>query len=295
MSGTANTLLNSSNSAEVILRGPVEADLLFYQPPSDDSIPYNYVESSPPGETKRNFQEIPHTVHLTDIRTENVKSFTLDKDAFQVCQNISTSTAYGTFGSDEEIKRLYYPEVEKLLLAEVPGARRVIIFDHTIRRQDPAAHRQPLYRAHVDQSAKAAANCVQTHVPNKEEAASILTGACRYRIVNVWRPINGTVQSNPLAFAAVSTVNMERDLVHVEFRHPHRTGEVMLMRPHPDHKWMYLSGVKDSERLLLKCFDSEGGGATTASKLPHTAFWDPRTPEGAKIRESIEVRTLVFG
>ena len=30
-------------------------------------------------------------------------------------------------------------------------------------------------------------------------------------------------------------------------------------------------------------------------RVPHTAFVDPRTPEGAPGRESIEVRALVFG
>jgi hypothetical protein len=29
--------------------------------------------------------------------------------------------------------------------------------------------------------------------------------------------------------------------------------------------------------------------------VPHTAFVDPRTPKGAKGRESIEVRALVYG
>ena len=48
--------------------------------------------------------------------------------------------------------------------------------------------------------------------------------------------------------------------------------------------------MENNERLFLECFDSEKGG-----RVPHTAFVDPRTPEGARHRESIEVRALVFG
>jgi hypothetical protein len=50
------------------------------------------------------------------------------------------------------------------------------------------------------------------------------------------------------------------------------------------------------ERLLLKCSDSKGyRDGDVAQWVPHTAFTDGRTPEGARPRESIEVRALVFG
>jgi len=46
------------------------------------------------------------------------------------------------------------------------------------------------------------------------------------------------------------------------------------------------------EALLLKCYDSETDGR--ARFAPHTAFVDPTTPADAPLRESIELRTLVF-
>ena len=46
----------------------------------------------------------------------------------------------------------------------------------------------------------------------------------------------------------------------------------------------------NDERVLLQCFDSEKG-----ARVPHSAFVDPRTRPGARGRESIEVRALVFG
>ncbi|KAJ5740999.1 hypothetical protein N7493_000871 [Penicillium malachiteum] len=279
----------------LICKGPVEAELLFYHPPADNSSPFYYVDSAPPGQVKCNFQELPHKIQLSDIRNEKEKNLQVSKHGVQILQNVPTSTVYETYASDEEIKRLYYPEIKKLLLENLPGSKKVIIFDHTIRRQNPSTKRKPLYRAHVDQSSKAAAERVRMEISSPMEAESIINGACRYRIVNVWRPINGAVESNPLAFADVSTIDEDRDLVPVEFRHPHRTGEILLMNPHPDHKWMYLSGVKEDERLLLQCFDSDAGPNERGKRLPHTAFWDPRTPHDAKERESIEVRALILG
>ncbi|WP_277214323.1 hypothetical protein, partial [Isoptericola croceus] len=83
---------------------------------------------------------------------------------------------YETFNSDDDIQRVYYPEVEKLLLDTVPGAHRVIIFYRTIRRENPTAHRQPVNRAHVDQTAKAAEARVRLHVPDPAEAEELLKG-----------------------------------------------------------------------------------------------------------------------
>jgi hypothetical protein len=64
----------------------------------------------------------------------------------------------------------------------------------------------------------------------------------------------------------------------------------------PGQKWFYWSGMTGDERLLLKCSDSKGDrDGDVAQWVPHTAFVDGRTPEGARPRESIEVRALVFG
>jgi hypothetical protein len=47
------------------------------------------------------------------------------------------------------------------------------------------------------------------------------------------------------------------------------------------------------EALLLKWYDSAQDGR--ARVVPHTAFTDPTVPADVLPRESIELRTLVFG
>ena len=44
------------------------------------------------------------------------------------------------FFDDDEIKRVYYPEMEALIKAE-SGAKRVVVFDHTLRTADDARPR----------------------------------------------------------------------------------------------------------------------------------------------------------
>ncbi|RHZ49457.1 putative methyltransferase [Aspergillus thermomutatus] len=292
---TTTTTSTVTPDVDHVPRGPVDVELTFYEPPADGSTPFNYVETPPAGLPPRNYGEKVHKVSLTDIRGHEA-DYNLDTHAFQVLQRIPTATTYSTFDSDSEVKRLYYPEVEQLLLQHLPGAQRIIIFDHTIRRQHPDAPRQPVNRAHVDQTRKAAQDRVRLHVADPQEAERILSQGVRYRIVNVWRPLNGRVESSPLAFAAAPSVDNRNDLVAVEHRYPDRTGETMAVKYNPNQRWMYLSGMENEERLLLKCSDSHAAkGDEIAERVPHSAFWDPRTREGAKPRESIEVRALVFG
>ncbi|OJD13134.1 hypothetical protein AJ78_06379 [Emergomyces pasteurianus Ep9510] len=284
LAAPSTTLSGSDQDAAYIPRGPVDAPISFSVPPSDGSRPYQYVET-PPGEQRRNYGDAEHTITITDIRN-NESQFSLDHDAFQTLKNIQ-SAAEPSFTDEENIKSVYYPEVEKLILDNVPGANRVFIFDHTIRRSHPRAHRTPALKAHVDQTSASAESRVRYHLP--DEAEQLVKS--RYRIINVWRPLNGPVQASPLAFASAPSVHDE-DVMPVEFRYPNRNGETAAIKYKDGQKWYYWSGMTNDERLLLKCADTDD---VVGKRVPHTAFVDPRTPPGAPGRESIEVRTLVFG
>lgn len=290
---TTTTTAPSTTSPDYIPRGPSKASLVFYKPPADGSAPFNYVEEPPAGQPKFNYGEGPATVSLTDIRGSEA-NYSLDKDSFSAHQHVPSKATYSTFDSEESVREIYYPEVTDFLLNSVEGAKKVILFDHTIRRQKEGAARAPVSRAHVDQTPRAAADRVRLHVDSEEEAEELLKG--RYRIINVWRPLSSEpVQSFPLAFASAESVD-ENDLVAVQHRYPHRVGETMGVQFNEKQKWHYWSGMTGEERLLLKCSDSKGlRDGSVAQWVPHSAFEDVRTPVGARPRESIEVRALVFG
>lgn len=102
---------------------------LNYYVPLDGSTeaPYSYVE--PPADKPRtNVGGEPYPVTIRDARTAQ-EELTLDKNGFQF---VKWPSVESEFRDDERIKEKYYPEVEELL-KKVAGAKRVFIFDHTIR------------------------------------------------------------------------------------------------------------------------------------------------------------------
>lgn len=283
---TSTRLSGAEHDASYVPRGPVKTSLNFFRAPEDGSKPHNFVEKQPEGVPQRNFGVTVVEVTMNDIRGHE-SEYHLDKDAFQVFQKVPSDMTYDDWADDEKVKSVYYPEVEKLLLENVPGSHKITLFDHTIRRSNPDAPRAPVTRVHVDQTARSTEWRVKLH--NPEEAEQLLQG--RYRIINVWRPLNGPVQAHPLGFASAENVE-DKDLVPVEHRYPHRTGETAAVQYNENQKFSYWSGMQNNESLFLKCFDSQEG---VGQRVPHTAFIDPRTPEGARGRESIEVRALVYG
>lgn len=270
-----------------IPRGPVTAKLAFYGGTTDGADPYNYVEEPPAGQQQNNLKTAEHDVTISDLRGHE-GDFNMDTNAFAALSSIPSAMSRADFDDDARVEQTYYPEVEALLLDQVPGSHKVVIFDHTVRRATPGASRAPVTRTHIDQTPEAAAERVRRHIAHADEADALLRG--RYRIINVWRPLNnGPVVAHPLAVADSTSV-ADDDVLPVHHIYPDRTGQTAAVKYTPAHRWWYLSGMLDHERLLLQCFDNE-----RRARVPHTAFVDPRTPDGAPGRESIEVRALVFG
>jgi len=82
------------------------------------------------------------------------------------------------------------------------------------------------------------------------------------------------------------------DLVATDLVYPDRVGEIYYVKFNSRHRWFYAPAMRNDEVMLIKCYDSEDDGR--ARFVPHAAFVDPNTPAGARARESIELRTLVF-
>ncbi|KAI5302755.1 hypothetical protein KEM56_000390 [Ascosphaera pollenicola] len=285
MSTQLETTTAAAQDPSYIPRGPVTAELSFHDGTTDGATPYAYPGEPPAGLPQTNCRTKPYAVTINDIRGEESK-YTLDHDAFQALQGIPTK-AEPSFTDEENIKDVYYPEIEKIIFDNVPGVKKTFIFDHTIRRSKLHAHRKPVLNTHLDQSLESTQDRVRIHLP--AEADELLKG--RYRIINVWRPLNGPVQETPLAVASGASVQPEV-FTPVEHRYPTRTGQTVRIGYSPDLRWHYWSGIQNDEVLLLKCADlADVPGRGT----PHSAFIDPRTPAGARGRESIEVRVLVFG
>lgn len=266
--------------------GPVRSQLNFLEP--TDRKPQTYNFDPPAGVPRQNFNNAAQEVLIEDIRGRE-GDFTIDGQGFAALRHRSQEA---DFVSEESIRALYYPESEALLRSLL-GAERVLIFDHTIRRRDPAGAdregaRQPVARVHVDQTQRSGRERVFRHLP--EEAETLVRG--RVRIINLWRPIRGPVFDHPLAVADGASLRPS-DLVATDLLYRDRTGETYSVTYDPGQRWYYWSAMQPDEVLLLKCYDSKETGV--ARFAPHTAFADPRVSPDVPPRQSIELRALVFG
>jgi len=214
--------------------------------------------------------------------------FSLDTDGFEF---VAHPTKVKDFFDAEELKRVYYPEVEALI-KRVSGALRVAVFDHTLRSGDEAEReaklvREPVFNVHNDYTEWSGPQRVRELLP--DEADALLRR--RFAIVQVWRAINRPIEANPLAIADARSLARE-DLIACERRYPHRVGETYRVRHNPAHRWFYFPKMRREEALVFKVFDSATDGR--ARFTAHSSFNDPDTPAGAPPRQSIEARTLAF-
>ena len=157
--------------------------------------PVNYAYDPPPGVPRRSGKYVVQNVTIHNGR-EEISDLSLDTNGFVLTPH---ETAVKDFYDPDEVKAVYYPEVERLP-KRVTGAERVLIFDHVVRNPVLAERgekgaREPAKIVHNDYSFKSAPRRVRDHLP--EEADRLLKN--RFAEINVWRAIRGPIESSPLA------------------------------------------------------------------------------------------------
>jgi len=250
--------------------------------------PHTYAYDLPPGQPRTNMLPDIRSLPIYDMRP--MSGMSLDREGFAL---IDAPTEAGDLYDEDELRRVYYPETERLV-ADATGGKRVVVFDHTIRRRTPGVEdrtpgipRQPVTRAHGDYTEISGPQRVRDLMG--DEAEELLKQ--RFAIVNLWRPIKGPLLDAPLALCHSGTIQ-KGDLVAQDLIYRDRVGEIYALFHNEAHRWFYAPVMIRDEALLLKCFDSARDGR--ARFMPHTSFDDPTTPVEKPPRESIELRTLVF-
>lgn len=219
-----------------------------------------------------------------DIATE----LSVDRQGFALLRSPSVVR---DFYDDDEVRTVYYSETEALVRS-VTGAKRALVFDHTIRvdrgpDSSDTGLRAPVQLVHNDYTERSGPQRVRDLLA-PIEARQWLRG--RVAEINTWRPIVGPVVSMPLALCDAASLAPE-DLVSADLVYPDRTGEIYHAVHSPRHRWYYFPRMQRKELLMFKCFDSAKDGR--ARFTLHTAFVDPTSPPDAAARESIEVRVLL--
>jgi hypothetical protein len=117
-----------------------ETSMLFLEPwPTNKENPY-YRTAPDEGFEVKNFEWLPYDVKIMDARP-SMEKFNLNDHGFAFRKDVAgvPSETMEAFmdNDDERVKKHYYPHVERLI-KEITGAPEVIVFNHTVRRRDPA-------------------------------------------------------------------------------------------------------------------------------------------------------------
>ena len=177
----------------------------------------------------------------------------------------------------------YDAELADLLKQDV-GAKEVIIFDHTVRIDDPQAKRRPARHVHSDYSREGAERRL-VDILGPGQADEWAQG--HYAFINVWRPLANPITSAPLGFVRPSTVK-EADWIVIDLIYPDRKGQVMGLAKDDAHEWVYRSRMTPDEVAFFNIYDNSGRPC-----VGHSAIDLVEDPTVTAPRQSIESRTLV--
>ena len=264
--------------------GTIEADLVYLAKPEKL---VTYVAKPGGVDEREGGDNETHRVTLHNGRPL-AGGFEFEREGFRF---VPHHTRVADFFDDAEVRRVYYPECVELI-KRVSGAKRVVVFDHTLRtasekQREAQQIRDIVSRVHNDYTEWSGPQRVRDVMG--AEAEDLLKG--RFAIIQVWRPINHPVESHPLAICDAQSVRPECLVVN-ERRYQDRIGQTYAITYDPAQRWYWFPQMRPDEALVFKVYESLTDGR--ARWTAHTAFADPTAPPHARPRESIEIRTLAF-
>ncbi len=256
----------------------------------DNGIPPDYYFYEPDPGTVLN----PPGTDLQEVSIHDAwperERLSLDREGFELHD---FGAEFAQFEDDAAVVSAFYPQVVDFVKRHT-GARRVEVFDHTIRKRLPAdlkaqttVQRPAVLLVHSDYTVNSGPQRVRDILP--DEADDLLQR--RVAFFNVWKPLYRRVEELPLAMCDASTHD-EGDMLRMDLKYRERTGEIYVMRHSPRHRWLYFPQMEAHQALLLKTYDAATDGRCRF--MGHTAFEHPDTAPDAPKRESIEVRTMAF-
>ncbi|MEM8540477.1 MAG: CmcJ/NvfI family oxidoreductase [Pseudomonadota bacterium] len=219
------------------------------------------------------------SVDLSDVR-KSTRPISFADDAVEFAKFPS---AIETFDASGDWKKTYDRELNELLQGKL-NVKEVIIFDHTLRVDDPNADRPPARNVHSDYS-----------VDGAHQRLIDLIGAGRaeewrkghFAFINVWRPVDNPINSAPLGFIRPSSIEA-KDWILLDLIYPDRKGQIMGVVGNERHEWLYQSTMTPDEVVFFNIYDNHGMPSIAHSALDLVESEDVHT-----IRKSIESRTLV--
>jgi hypothetical protein len=218
------------------------------------------------------------------------------------------------FYDSEEVERVFYPEMEKLLLEFYPDATDALVYNHDVfdkhyqgdRTEDQAA-KNPGVNANYanlvhndlnDNSGRVRCRELLTknlrnfgreqHYTDAEADAKM---SRRFLSINLAKPME-TVRQNPFVLCAWPSFADQAYITNYRV-YDDRVGETTRFTYRPEHEWYWVPQQEPTEVSMLKCYDSITDGSVSRWSF-HTASIDPTAPEDAPCRKNLVVRSFVF-
>jgi hypothetical protein len=223
-------------------------------------------------------------------------------------------SACGNFYNSEEVRHIFYPEMEKLLLEFFPDATDALVYNHDVFDKDYEGDRtedqdakNPGVNAHYanlvhndlnDNSGRV--RCRELLVRNLRnfgreqnytEAEAEEKMSRRFMSINLAKPME-TVEQNPFVLCAWPSL-ADQPYINNYRVYDDRVGETTRFTYRADHEWYWLPQQQPDEVSMLKCYDSVTDGSVSRWSF-HSACVDPTAPEDARCRKNVVVRSFVF-
>ncbi len=213
-----------------------------------------------------------------------------------------------------EVERVFYPEMEKLLLEFFPGATDAFVYNHDVFDKDYAGDRtedqdnkNPGVNANYanlvhndlnDNSGRVRCRELLTknlrnfgRAQHYTEAEADAKMARRFMSINLAKPME-TVRQNPFVLCAWPSFADQPYITNYRV-YDDRVGETTRFTYRPDHEWYWFPQQQPTEVSMLKCYDSVTDGSVSRWSF-HTACLDPTAPADAPCRKNVVVRSFVF-
>jgi len=223
-------------------------------------------------------------------------------------------SACTNFYDAAEVERVFYPEMEQLLLKFFPTATDALVYNHDVfdkhyegDRSEDQDNKNPGVNANYanlvhndlnDNSGRV--RCRELLTKNlrnfgREQkytaAEADAKMARRFMSINLAKPME-TVQQNPFVLCAWPSFADQPYITNYRV-YDDRVGETTRFTHRPDHEWYWLPQQTPNEVSMLKCYDSVTDGSVSRWSF-HTACIDPTAAADAPCRKNVVVRSYVF-
>jgi hypothetical protein len=218
------------------------------------------------------------------------------------------------FYDSAEVERVFYPEIEKLLLAFFPGATDALVYNHDVFDKDykgdrtedqdaknPGVNARYATLVHNDLNDNSGrVRCRELLTQNLRnfgrtqrytEAEADAKMSRRFMSINLAKPME-TVEQYPFVLCAWPSFADQPYITNYRI-YDDRVGETTRFTYRPNHEWYWFPRQKPTEVSMLKCYDSVTDGSVSRWSF-HTACIDPTVPLDAPCRKNVVVRSYVF-